>query len=96
MIFTTADRTGIAELQKLAKSSEGKKALEIIDRICLRDEIAYVPGNKFGQTEFRCGIQQAGKLIRNLIEMKIDWEEVARREKNIQEKQNKGEYDYGV
>lgn len=92
MVFTTKDRAGIVELQKLGKTAEGRAALDIIDRICLRDEIAYVPGNKFGQTEFRCGIQQAGKLIHNIVELKVDWDEIEKREREIKN----GEKEYGI
>ena len=90
MRFGTKERAGIEELKRLSGS-----ALEVIDKICLRDEIAYMPGCKYGQTEFRCGIQQAGKLIRELIAMKIDWEEVERREEELKRKKEETE-EYGV
>ena len=90
MRFGTKERAGIEELKRLSAS-----ALEVIDKICLRDEIAYMPGSKYGQTEFRCGIQQAGKLIRELIALKIDWEEVERREQELKRKKEETE-EYGV
>lgn len=94
MQFGTEDRLGITELQKLGKSREGEAALAVIDKICLRDEIAYIPGH--GEiTEFRCGVQQAGKLIRSIVSMKIDWDKVEEREKEMKQ-EKKGEYDYGV
>lgn len=84
MQFGTKDRVGIVELQRLGKSREGEAALAVIDKICLRGEIAYVPGHR-ELTEFRCGIQQAGKLIREIVTMKIDWDEVEKNEKMKQE-----------
>ena len=87
------DRQGIQFLKWMAETDGGMAALEVIDRICLRGEIAYQPGNPPGMTEFRCGCQQVGKCIHDLIDTPVDWEAVAPAEKEL-EQQRKEQEEY--
>lgn len=84
MRLGTKDREGVIAFQQFCKTEGGKKALEFIDRLLLAGECAYLPGNRHGQTEFRCGIQKAGMMLHEYSEKKIDWMKIEEKEKEFE------------
>ena len=82
MRLTMEDQKDVTAFQKLFKTEEGRCAFRFIDRLLLRDECAYLPGNRHGQTEFRCGMQKAGMLLHDYAEKEIDWKKIEERERS--------------